>query len=130
MGAISMGKLRRRALTTSVATAAIFAFGVGQANAHFCFKTELNARAAQGMAGSANWVSFSDLAFQITGLCPEGIEILADAAGATTSTLINGHGLMAGGTLKKGPDAGNKAISHLDFEGIDAATPAAEEACA
>ena len=47
----------------------------------------------------------------------------------TTETLINGHGLMAGGTLMK-ESGGNKAISHLDFEGIDAAFPAAAEACA
>lgn len=118
----------RRALTTTAATAAIVALTAGQASAHFCFKDNLNERAAEGMAGSANWVSFGDLAAEITGLCPAGIEILAEAGGVTTATLINGHGLMAGGTLKK-ESSGNKAISHLDFEGIDAAFPDAVAAC-
>jgi hypothetical protein len=55
----------------------------GPASAHFCFKTNLNERAAEGQAGSANWVSFHDLVFEFTGLCDEGIEILAEAGGAT-----------------------------------------------
>lgn len=114
---------------SSVAAVASVALAAGPASAHFCFKENLNDRAAQGMAGSANWVSFGTLAFEFTGLCPEGIEILAEAGGVTTETLINGHGLMAGGTLKK-ESSGNKAIGHLDFEGIDAAFPAAAEACA
>ncbi|MGI8901862.1 MAG: hypothetical protein ACR2HA_13225 [Nocardioides sp.] len=80
------------------------------------------------MAGSATWSTFGELAFQFTGLCPAGIEILADAAGATTGTLINGHGLMAGGLAMQGRS--NTAISYLDFAAIDAATPAAEAACA
>jgi hypothetical protein len=36
---------------------------------------------------------------------------------------------MAGGTLRKGPDAGTPSISHLDFDGIDAAMPDAIAAC-
>jgi hypothetical protein len=36
---------------------------------------------------------------------------------------------MAGGTLRKADGGGNKAISHLDFEGIDAAFPEAAAAC-
>jgi hypothetical protein len=123
-----MGKFVRRALMSSVATVATVALVAGPASAHFCFKQNLNARAAEGMAGSANWVSFGALAFEFTGLCPEGIEILAEAGGVTTETLINGHGLMAGGTLKK-ESGGNKAISHLDFDAIDAAFPAAAAAC-
>jgi hypothetical protein len=123
-----MSRLVRRALTTGVATVAAMALMAGQANAHFCFKESLNERAAQGMAGSANWVSFGELAFEFTGLCPAGIEVLAEAGGVTTSTLINGHGLMAGGTLKKG-SGGNKAIGHLDFAGIEAAEEAAVAAC-
>lgn len=51
------------------------------------------------------------------------------AAGISSSTLINGYGLMAGGTLKKG-DGGYKAISYLDFDAIDAAVPDAFAACA
>ena len=66
---------------------------------------------------------FGVLAAQITGWCPAGVQILADAAGVTTDTLINPHGLMAG------PTDGNKAISHLDFAAIDAAMPAAGAAC-
>ncbi|HEU0213447.1 MAG TPA: hypothetical protein VFR13_05125 [Jiangellaceae bacterium] len=119
----------RRMATAGVATVAAVVLAAAPASAHFCFKTELNERAAQGMAGSANWVSFETLAFEFTGLCDEGIAILAEAGGATTDTLINGHGLMAGGTLRKGEDAGNKAISHLDFDGIDAAMADAVAAC-
>jgi hypothetical protein len=125
-----MGKTVRRVLTTTAATAAVFALAVGQANAHFCFKENLNERAAQGMGKSANWIEFGTLGAEITGLCPAGVEVLADAGGVTMTTLINGHGLMAGGTLKSGEGSGNKAIGHLDFDGIDAAFPAAAAACA
>lgn len=120
----------RRIVTTGVATVAALVVAAGPASAHFCFKTNLNERAAQGQAGSANWVSFGDLAFQITGgLCPEGIQVLADAGGVTTGTLINSHGTMAGGTLRKGEESGTPSISHLDFAAIDAAMPEAEAAC-
>lgn len=122
--------LIRRACTIGIAAVASLAIGAGSASAHFCFKTNLNERAAQGQAGSSNWVSFGQLAEEFTGLCQEGIEILADAGGVTTSTLINSHGTMAGGTLKKGEDSGTKSISHLDFEAIDAAMGAAAAACA
>jgi hypothetical protein len=125
-----MGKRAvRRIVMTGIGTVAAVGLVVAPASAHFCFKTNLNERAAQGMAGSANWVSFGDLAFEFTGLCPAGIEVLADAAGATVDTLINGHGTMAGGTLRKGEDAGTPSISHLDFEAIDAAFPDAVAAC-
>ncbi|HET7736930.1 MAG TPA: hypothetical protein VFK52_13205 [Nocardioidaceae bacterium] len=120
----------RRITTVAVAAGATLAMAAGPAAAHFCFKTELNERAAAGMSGSANWVSFGDLAAQVTGLCPAGVQVLADAAGVTTDTLINGHGTMAGGTLRKGPDAGNKAISHLDFAAIEGAEEDAIAACA
>ena len=119
----------RRIATAGVATVAAVVLAAAPASAHFCFKTELNERAAQGMAGSHNWVRFDVLAAEITGLCDEGIAILAEAAGATTDTLINGHGLMAGGTLRQADGGGNKAISHLDFEGIEAAMGDAAAAC-
>jgi hypothetical protein len=122
-------KAIRRMVTTGIATVAAVGLATAPASAHFCFKTNLNERAAQGMAGSANWVSFGDLAAEITGLCPEGIEILADAGGVTVDTLINGHGTMAGGTLRKGTDSGTPSISHLDFDAIDAAFAEAEAAC-
>ncbi|HEX5993855.1 MAG TPA: hypothetical protein VFY84_01800 [Jiangellales bacterium] len=124
-----MVKTAARLFITGIATATALALSAGPAQAHFCFKTQLNERAAQGMAGSANWVSFGDLAFEFTGLCPEGIQVLAEAGGVTVNTLINTHGTMAGGTLRKGADAGNPAISHLDFEAIDAAFPEAAAAC-
>jgi hypothetical protein len=129
-GDSGMGKTAvRRLVTTGIATVAALGLAAAPASAHFCFKTNLNERAAQGMAGSANWVPFGELAFEFTGLCPEGIQILADAGGVTVDTLINTHGTMAGGTLRKGEDAGTPSISYLDFEGIDAALPAAEAAC-
>ena len=53
----------------------------------------------------------------------------AEAGGVTTDTLINGHGLMAGGTLGK-ESSGNKAISHLNIAGIEAVEDAAWETCA
>jgi hypothetical protein len=118
----------RRIGTATIATVAAVVLAAAPASAHFCFKTELNERAAQGMAGSNNWVPFEVLAFEFTGLCDAGIEVLAEAGGVTTDTLINGHGLMAGGTLRKA-ESGNKAISHLDFEAIDAAMGEAIAAC-
>jgi hypothetical protein len=125
-----MGKVvLRRLFPTGIAAAAALVLTAGPASAHFCFKTNLEERAAQGMAGSANWVSFGELAFEFTGLCPEGIQILADAGGVTVDTLINSHGTMAGGTLRKGEDAGTPSISYLNFEAIDAAFPAAVAAC-
>ena len=122
-------KLARRLVTTGISAVAVVALTAGPANAHFCFKTNLNQRAGQGMAGSANWVSFHDLAFEFTGLCDAGIEVLAEAGGATPETLINSHGTMAGGTLRKGKDAGTPSISHLDFEAIEAASEDAAAAC-
>ena len=122
-------KLGHRLATIGIGALAALALTAGPASAHFCFKTNLNERAAQGQAGSANWVSFHDLAFEFTGLCDAGIAVLADAGGVTVDTLINGHGTMAGGTLRKGADSGTKSISHLDFAAIDAAMSAATAAC-
>jgi hypothetical protein len=122
-------RLARRLAATGIAAMAVVALTAGPASAHFCFKTNLNERAAEGQAGSANWESFHDLAFEMTGLCDAGIDILADAGGATSDTLINGHGTMAGGTLRK-EDSGTPSISHLDFDAIDAAFPDAVAACA
>jgi len=121
-------RMVRRLATTGIAVAAAVMLGAGPASAHFCFKTSLNERAAQGMAGSSNWVSFHDLAFEFTGLCDAGIAVLAEAGGATPETLINSHGTMAGGTLRKA-DSGTPAISHLNFGGIDAAMGDAVVAC-
>jgi hypothetical protein len=126
-----MNKLLRRALMTGAGAVAIVGLATGPANAHFCFKTNLNAIAAQGMAGSQTWVPFGELAAEfLPDLCEAGIEHLATAGGVTTSTLINTHGTMAGGTLRKGENAGTPSISHLDFDAIDLAIPDAFALCA
>lgn len=123
-------KLISRAVTVGVAAVASLALGATPAYAHFCYKTNMNPQAIDRIAGSANWMSFADLAALFEpDLCAEGVAILADAGGVTTSTMIHTHGTMAGGTLKKGPDAGTKSISYIDFEGLFAARPAAYEAC-
>jgi hypothetical protein len=125
-----MTKGLRRGTIVAVATAASLAFAASPASAHFCFKTHVNEMAAKGMAGSANWVAFDDLAASfLPGLCEDGIQLLATAAGVRTDTLINTHGTMAGGTLRKGADAGTPSISHLNFEALDAAIPDAFKAC-
>jgi hypothetical protein len=124
------GKAVRRLVTGGVATVAAFALAVAPASAHFCFRTQLSERAQEASNKSPAFISFGELAFEFTGLCDEGIQILADAGGVTTGTLIHTKTVMAGGTLKKADGGGTPGISHLDFEAIDAAFPAAEEACA
>lgn len=119
----------RRLMTIGATAGAALVLAAGPASAHFCFKTHFNETSAAGKLGSNGWASFGELAFEFTGLCPAGIAILADAGGVTVDTPIKTSGVMAGGTLKK-QDSGNKAIDHLDFEAIDAAFPAAAEACA
>jgi hypothetical protein len=122
--------LFRRATVVGIAAFAGLALAATPASAHFCFKTHLSDRAAAGMAGSANWVSFGDLATEfLPGLCEEGVELLAEAGGVTPGTPINTHGTMAGGTLRKGENAGTPSISYLNFEALDAAIPDAFEAC-
>ena len=107
--------LIRRLTTVAAATVAAIALTTSAASAHFCYFSDPNPNGNAGRAGSNGFVTFEALATEITGLCPEGIEVLADAAGIETDTLINAHGVMAG------PTNGNKAISHLDFAAIDAA---------
>jgi hypothetical protein len=118
----------RRLLTVGAATAAVMVFSTGAASAHFCYFSDPNAQAELGRAGSQGFAPFGVLAAEITGLCPAGVEVLAEAAGVTTGTMIHAHAVMAGGTLKKGATA-TKPISHLDFDAIDAAFPAAVAAC-
>jgi hypothetical protein len=119
----------RRAAVLTVATGAALVMAAGPASAHFCYKNHVNENAAAGMAGSANWVPVGVIAAEETGLCPAGVDVLLDAAGVTADTLINTHGTMAGGTLRKADGGGNKAISHLDFAAIEAAMPDAIAAC-
>jgi hypothetical protein len=107
--------LVRRLSTVAAATVAVVALTASAASAHFCYFNNPNPNAQAGRAGSNGFVSFGVVAAQETGLCAAGIEVLADAAGVTTDTLINAHGVMAG------PTDGNKAISHLDFGAIEAA---------
>jgi hypothetical protein len=120
-------RLRRRLLATFGASAAAFALTAGTASAHFCYFTEANVNAELGRAGSKGFVTFGALAFEFTGLCDDGIAVLAAAGGITPSTTINAHGVMAGGTLRNGKSI--RPISHLDFGVIEAAFPDAMEAC-
>ena len=116
--------LVRRLSTVAAATVAVVALTASAASAHFCYFSDPNPNGDGGRAGSNGFVSFGVIAAAETGLCPAGVQVLADAAGVTTSTLINAHGLMAG------PTGGNKAISHLDFAAIEAAFGDAAAACA
>jgi hypothetical protein len=113
----------RRIVISGVAAVAALLVTAVPADAHFCYKNKLTPQAAAGMARSQGFVTFGELAFQFTGLCPAGIEVLADAAGVTTGTPIHARAVMAGGS------GGNKAIRHLDFDAIDAAFPDAVAAC-
>jgi len=114
--------LIRRLTTVAAATVAFVVLTTSAASAHFCYFSDPNANGNAGRAGSNGFVSFGVIAAS-EGFCPAGAEILADAVGVTTSTLINAHGVMAG------PTGGNKAISHLDFAALEAAIPAAAAAC-
>ena len=121
-------KTYRRAGTFVVATGAVLALTAGSASAHFCYFTEANANAELGRAGSQAFTTFGELAFEFTGLCEDGIAVLADAGGVTTSTVIHSRTVMASGTLRTDKDI--MPISHLDFDAIDAAFPDAAAACA
>ena len=114
--------LVRRLFTVAAGAAATVVLTATAASAHFCYFSDPNPNGDAGRAGSNGFVSFGAIAAS-EGFCPAGAEILADAVGVTTSTLINAHGVMAG------PTAGNKAISHLDFEALEAAIPDAVDAC-
>lgn len=114
----------RRAATVAVSAVAAIALSSGAASAHYCFFKDPNENAQKGRAGSNGFFSFETITSQFFGLCPEGGQILADAAGVEMDTLINAHGVMAGG--KPG---GNKAIGHLNFEAVGAAAEEAFGAC-
>jgi hypothetical protein len=118
-----------RLLTAGAGTVAVMVFSAGAASAHFCYFSDPNVRAELGRAGSNGFATFGDLAAEITGLCPAGVQVLADAAGVTTGTTIHAHAVMAGGTLKKRPQGSPKPISHLNFAAIEAAFPEAMGAC-
>lgn len=113
----------RRAATVAVSSIAVIAMSSGAASAHFCFFKDPNPNANAGRAGSHGFFTFETITSQFLHLCPEGSQILADAGGVELDTLINAHGVMAGGS------GGNKAIGHLDFAGIEAAAEEAFGAC-
>lgn len=114
-----------RLATVATGAVAALALSVAPASAHFCFNAHAHEGALMNMADSNGFVSFGELAAQITGFCPAGIEVLADAAGVETWTPINAHAVMAGGSQGK-----SKGISHLDIAAIEAAGPDAAAACA
>jgi len=116
--------LLRRAATVAVSTVAAVALTAGTANAHFCFTKNAVQQGHEGKAGSQAFVSFHDLAFEFTGLCDEGIQVLADAGGVETWTAINVRTVMAQGSGGK-----SQGIGYLDFEAIAAAEEAAAAAC-
>ena len=113
--------LIRRLTTVAAATVAMVALSASAASAHFCYFSDPNPNGNAGRAGSNGFQTFESIAFEFTGLCPAGIQVLADAAGIETDTLINAHGVMAG------PTDGNKAISHLNFGAIEAALGTPEQ---
>lgn len=116
----------------ATALAAVMALAAaGPAAAHFCFKTNRNATSAAAIAGSQGWISFADIArSEIPGICEAAIDYIAAASGASADTMINTRAVMAGGTLRKGPDSGTPSISHLDFEALEAAIPGGLALCA
>jgi hypothetical protein len=117
----------RRISTIVVGTATAVALALGPASAHFCYVNNMTPQAMAGASNSNGFASFHDLAFEFTGLCDAGIQVLADAAGVSVDTPINLHAVMASGAEFRGNDA--RGISHLDFEAIDAAFPEAVDAC-
>ena len=117
----------RRLSTIGVGAVAAVTLGLGPASAHFCYVNNMTPRAMAGASNSNGFVSFHDLAFEFTGLCDAGIQVLADAAGVSVDTPINVHAVMASGAESRGKDA--RGISHLDFAAIEAAFPDAVDAC-
>ena len=106
--------VRRLSIVSGLAAATV-ALSAGGAFAHECYFTNPNPHAQAGRAGTPAFMSFHDLAVQVTGgaLCDDGIAVVADALGITPDTLINTKGLMAG------PTDGNRAIQHINFGLVD-----------
>ena len=116
-----------RLATITAAAATAVTLAAAPAYAHFCYVNNMTPQAVAGRAGSNGFATFEELAFEFTGLCPAGIQVLADAAGIDVGTPINLHAVMAGGAAAQGQDV--PGISHLDFEAIDAAFGDAAAAC-
>ena len=119
----SLGRLTT--VTAAAATAVVL--GTSSASAHFCYVNHMTPQAMAGAANSNGFATFGEVALEFTGLCPAGIQVLANAAGVSVGTPINLHAVMAGGAAGQGKEAGG--ISHLDFDAIDAAFPDAVAAC-
>lgn len=120
-------RAHRKLITGFGAAVTVLALTAGTASAHFCYFTEANVNAEMGRAGSNAFITFGELAFEFTGLCNDGIDVLADAGGISATTTIHARAVMAGGTLRTGKNI--KPISHIDFDAIDAAFPDAIAAC-
>lgn len=124
----------KRAGVVTAATAALVLAGTSSASAHFCYKTWETEQSAAGKGGSSAWMSFEAIASMFVvdasgdPLCLAGIQELATAAGVELDTMINIRGTMAGGKFEQ-DGTGNKAISHLDFMALEAATAGAFETC-
>jgi hypothetical protein len=118
-----------RRVATVTATAAV-AVGLlaGPASAHVCYVNNLTPQAVAGAGASNGFATFGDIASEFTGLCPAGVQVLADAAGVEVTTPVNVHAVMAGGAQAQGRQAGG--IGYLDFAALDDAFPAAAAACA
>lgn len=116
--------MRRLSIVAGGAATALL-LSTGSAFAHGCYFTNPNPNADDGRAGSSGFVSFTDLALMFTegAACDEAIEYLAPLAGVTPDTLINAHGMMAGGS------GGNKAIQHMDFAALETNFDAAMSLC-
>ncbi|HEU0288537.1 MAG TPA: hypothetical protein VFR22_15930 [Nocardioidaceae bacterium] len=119
----SLGRLTT--VTAAAATAVVL--GTSSASAHFCYVNHMTPQAMAGAANSNGFATFGEVALEFTGLCPAGIQVLANAAGVSVGTPINLHAVMAGGAAGQGKESGG--ISHLDFDAIDAAFPDAVAAC-
>lgn len=116
-----LGRLATVTIATTLALAAV------PASAHFCYVNKLTPQAVAGVTGSEAFTTFGELALEFTGLCPAGIQVLADAAGVEVGTPINTRAVMAGGAVSQEKEAGG--ISHLDFLAVEAAFPDAVAAC-
>jgi hypothetical protein len=116
-----------RISTIALGAVTAVTLGLGPASAHYCYVNHMTPQAMAGASASGAFVSFHDLAFEFTGLCDAGIEVLADAAGISVGTPIHARVVMASGAEARGKQAGG--ISHLDFGAIDAAFPDAAAAC-
>lgn len=116
----------RRLSIVAGSAAAMVALSTGSAFAHFCYFDNGNEQANSKRAGTPAMMTFHD--YVVAGapvqICDAGIEVLADAVGVTTDTVMNVRGMMAG------PTDGNDAIGHLDFGKLEGAIPDALAACA